>query len=119
MIGLKKKKGMREELSSMLVSALTPSNGSGNGTPETKGKPALAGARAVATGAALYATGRGLVSGLNKLNKLNEPSAPDEEEDPEPEEDRDPEPEEHEDDEEDERDGRPRLRTRVRCLERD
>ena len=55
----------------------------------------------------------------NKLNKLNEPSAPDEEEDPEPEEDRDPEPEEHEDDEEDERDGRPRLRTRVRCLERD
>jgi len=116
MIGLKKKKGMREELSSMLVSALTSSNGSGNGTPETKGKPALAGARAVATGAALYATGRGLVSGLNKLN---EPSAPDEEEDPEPEEDRDPEPEEHEDDEEDERDGRPRLRTRVRCLERD
>ena len=109
MIGLKKKKGMREELSSMLVSALTSSNGSGNGTPETKGKPALAGARAVATGAALYATGRGLVSGLNKLN---EPSAPDDEEE-------DPEPEEHEDDEEDERDGRPRLRTRVRCLERD
>ncbi len=104
MIGLKRRKGMREELTSMLVSALTPSNG--NGTPETKGKPALAGARSVATGAALYATGRALVSGRNKLNG---PSAPDEEEDPGLE----------EDDDEDERNGRPRQRTRVRCLERD
>src|SRR4051812_7143806 len=82
MIGQKKKKnGLREELSSIVVDALAPS---GNGTPESKDKSG-GGVLAVATGAALFVTGRALVKGRDKLQELarsnkDEPELDEEEE---------------------------------------
>jgi len=124
MIGRKKqKKGLRDELTSILAGALTSatsSNGSATPEPKQKGKGALSGVRTVAAGAALYATGRAVVKARDKFTGSSEPE---DEEDVELEEDEeldeDEELEEDEDEDEDveaERNGRSsrrRVRTRV------